>query len=157
LLIQLDSLHHSREYQPDLWMRDEKERFVWTIEHVLPQAEKLPPHWVQMIGAGDTTQASAVQNEYVNRLGNLTLSGHNSDLATSPFQKKRQLAKDRTFLGHKINIGYLNGLALNNLPFVLGDITLSLATAPIWSAEMIEARTEAMVNLLLRANKLPGE
>jgi len=157
VLIQLDVLHHSREYQPDLWMRDEKERFVWTIEHVLPQAEKLPPHWVHMIGVGDPVEAAIVQNKHVNCLGNLTLSGYNSDLATSSFEKKQQLAKDRTFLGHKINIGYHNGLALNNLPFVLGDTTLSLATAPLWSAEMIEARTKAMVNLLLEANKLPGE
>jgi hypothetical protein len=157
LLIQLDLLHHTREYQPDLWARDDKERFVWTIEHVLPQAEKLPQHWIQMIGTGDPIEASAVQDKYVNRLGNLTLSGYNSDLATSSFEKKQQLAKDRTFLGHKINIGYRNGLALNNLPFVLGDNTLSLATATTWSAEMIESRTKTMVNLLLEANKLPGE
>ncbi|HCJ35047.1 MAG TPA: hypothetical protein DHV65_12220, partial [Ktedonobacter sp.] len=157
LLIQLDLLHHTREYQPDLWARDDKERFIWTIEHVLPQAEKLPQHWIQMICAGDPVEASAVQEKYVNRLGNLTLSGYNSDLATSSFEKKQQLSKDRTFLGHKINIGYRNGLALNNLPFMLGDNTFSLATAPTWSAEMIEARTKAMVNLLLEANKLPGE
>ena len=31
VLIQLDQQSHSREYQPDLWARDEKERFVWTI------------------------------------------------------------------------------------------------------------------------------
>jgi len=157
LLIQLDVLYHTREYQPNLWERDDKERFVWTIEHVLPQAEKLSQHWIQMIGAGDPIDASVVQNKYVNRLGNLTLSGYNSDLATSSFEKKQQLAKDRTFLGHKINIGYRNGLALNNLPFMLGDNTLSLATATTWSAEMIEARTKTMVNLLLEANKLPGE
>lgn len=157
LLIQLDLLYHTREYQPDLWARDERERFVWTIEHVLPQAEKLPPHWVQMIAAGDPAKAASVQAAHVNRLGNLTLSGYNSDLATSAFDKKQQLAKDRTFLGHKINIGYRNGLALNNLPFEVSGNTCKLATAPMWSAEMIEARTKAMVNLLIEANKLPGE
>lgn len=156
-LIQLDLLHHTREYQPNLWERDEKERFIWTIEHVLPQAEKLPQHWIQMIGMGNLDKAYAVQEEYVNRLGNLTLSGYNSDLATSSFEKKQQLAKDRTFLGHKINIGYRNGLALNTLPFLLDGQTLSLDTAAIWSDEMIEARTKAMVDLLLEANKLPGE
>jgi Protein of unknown function (DUF1524) len=93
----------------------------------------------------------------VNWNGNLTLSGYNSDLATLSFEKKQQLAKDRTFLGHKINIGYRNGMALNNLPFMLGANTVTLATATTWSAEMIEARTKAMVELLLEANKLPGE
>lgn len=157
LLIQLDLLYHSREYQPDLWERDHKDRFIWTIEHVLPQAEKLPLHWIQMVGAGNPVEASVVQEKYVNCLGNLTLSGYNSDLATSSFEKKQQLAKDRTFLGHRINIGYRNGLALNNLPFMFADNELSLATAPAWSAEMIEARTKTMVTLLLEANKLPGE
>jgi hypothetical protein len=60
-------------------------------------------------------------------------------------------------LGRKINVGYRNGLALNNLPFEVGGITHSLATAPVWTKEMIEARTEAMVKLLSEANKLPGE
>jgi hypothetical protein len=68
LLIQLDLLYYTREYQPDLWARDDKDRFIWTIEHVLPQAEKLPQHWIQMIGAGDPVEASAVQDKYVNRL-----------------------------------------------------------------------------------------
>jgi uncharacterized protein with ParB-like and HNH nuclease domain len=157
LLIQLEGLHYTREYQPDLWARDDKDRFIWTIEHVLPQAEKLPLHWIQMIGAGDPIEASSVQDKYVNLLGNLTLSGYNSDLATSSFEKKQQLAKDRTFLGHKINIGYRNGLALNNLQFTLGDTRLTLASATTWSTELIEARTKTMVDLLLEANKLPGE
>ena len=98
-----------------------------------------------------------MQDKHVDRFGNLTLSGYNSDLATSSFEKKQQLAKDRTFLGQKINIGYRNGLALNNLPLRSGGVAVSLATATAWSAELIEARTKAMVDLLLVANKLPGE
>lgn len=157
LLIQLDMMHNTREYKPDLWMRDDKQRFVWTIEHVLPQAQKLPPPWIQMIAADDPSKASEVQAANVNRLGNLTLSGYNSDLATSCFEKKQQLAEDRTFLGHKINIGYRNGLALNNLRFEMGGNTCTLASATTWTAEGIEARTKAMVTLLIEANKLPGE
>ncbi len=110
-----------------------------------------------MDGAGDPAEATAVQADQVDRLGNLTLSGYNSDLATSSFDKKQQLAKDRTFLGHKINIGYQNGLALNNLPFDVSGTEYRLATVPEWSAKMIEARTKVMVNLLIEANKLPGE
>jgi uncharacterized protein with ParB-like and HNH nuclease domain len=157
LLIQLDMMHNTREYKPDLWMRDDKQRFVWTIEHVLPQAQKLPPSWIQMIAATDPSKASEVQAANVNRLGNLTLSGYNSDLATSCFEKKQQLAEDRTFLGHKINIGYRNGLALNNLRFEMGGSNCTLANATTWTAEAIEARTRAMVTLLIEANKLPGE
>jgi hypothetical protein len=87
VLIQLDLMHHTREYQPDLWARDDKGRFVWTIEHVLPQTENLPDAWIEMIGSGDAHKAGEVQEAFVNRLGNLTLSGYNSDLTTSSFEK----------------------------------------------------------------------
>lgn len=157
LLIQIDQLHHSREYQPDFWARDDKGRFVWTVEHVLPQAEKLPDHWVKMIADGDKEEAARVQDRWVHRFGNLTLSGYNSDLATAAFGKKQKLAKDRSFLGHKINIGYQNGLFLNGLTFPVKEGEFSLSDAPHWNAETIEARTDVMVEMIAKANRLPGE
>jgi hypothetical protein len=157
VLIQLDQLHHSREYKPDLWARDDKGRFVWTVEHVLPQAEKLPDHWVKMIAGGDRQHAADLQDEWVHRLGNLTLSGYNSDLATAPFEKKQKLSKDRSFLGHKINIGYRNGLVLNSLAFKTKTRKYSLADAPHWDTVMIEARTKLLVDMIANANLLPGD
>jgi len=157
VLIQLDEQQHSREYKPDLWNRDEKGRYIWTVEHVLPQTEKLPPAWVQMLAEGDRQRALELQDEWVHKLGNLTLSGFNSDLAISPFEKKQKLAKDRSFLGHKINIGYQNGLYLNSLEFKVGKERYSLATAPCWNEEMIQARTAKLVELVVKANLLPGE
>lgn len=157
VLIQIDQMHHSKEYRPDLWVRDEKGRFVWTVEHVLPQAEKLPVHWIKMIAGGDRQKAADLQDVWVHRLGNLTLSGYNSDLATAAFEKKQKLAKDRNFLGHKINIGYQNGLFLNSLSFTSKAGKSSLADAPHWDAKMIEARTELLVNMVANANLLPGE
>lgn len=157
ILIQLDSLYHSKEYKPDFWIRDDKSRFVWTVEHVLPQAEKLPDHWVKMLAGGDRKNAADLQDEWVHRLGNLTLSGYNSDLATAAFGKKQKLSKDRIFLGHKINIGYQNGLALNSLKFKTKAGKYSLANAPHWDVEMIEARTRLLVEMVANANLLPGE
>lgn len=157
VLIQLDQMHHSREYKPDFWARDEKGKFVWTVEHVLPQAEKLPEHWVKMIANGDRAKASALQDEWVHRLGNLTLSGYNSDLATASFEKKQKLAKDKNVLGHKINIGYQNGLVLNSLQIKTKQGKVSLAEAPQWNTEMISARTDLMVDMIAKANLLPGE
>ena len=157
VLIQIDTLHHSREYKPDFWARDDKGRFIWTVEHVLPQSEKLPDHWVKMIAGGDRQIAGELQADLVHRLGNLTLSGYNSDLATGAFEKKQKLSKDRSFLGHKINIGYQNGLALNSLQFKAKAGISSLADAPHWDADMIKARTNLLVELVVNANLLPGE
>ena len=105
VLRQLDHLHHSREYAPDLWARDDKGRFVWTVEHVLPQTEKLPDHWVKMIAGGNRQKAADLQDNWVHQLGNLTLSGYNSDLGTASFGDKQKLSKNRNILGHKIDIG----------------------------------------------------
>jgi hypothetical protein len=127
------------------------------VEHVLPQAEKLPSHWVKMIADGDRQKAADLQDKLVHRLGNLTLSGYNSDLATAPFEKKQKLAKDRSFLGHRINIGYQNGLVLNSLTFKTKTGSYSLADAPHWDEEMIGARTNLLVGMIVNANLLPGE
>jgi hypothetical protein len=78
-------------------------------------------------------------------------------LATAPFEKKQKLSKDRSFLGHKINIGYKNGLVLNSLPFKTNGGKMSLASAPRWDVEMIKDRTKLMVEMIAKANLLPGE
>jgi uncharacterized protein with ParB-like and HNH nuclease domain len=157
VLIQIDQQHHGREYSPDLWLRNDKGHFVWTVEHVLPQTENLPDHWVQMIADGDKQKASEVQDKYVHHLGNLTLSGYNSDLSTAAFEKKQKLSKDRSFLGHKIDIGYKNNLKLNKLKFNVNSVEMSLSDAPTWNEKTIHARTCALVDVVVKANLLPGD
>jgi hypothetical protein len=156
LLVKLDETHHTREYKPDLWARSEGDKFVWTVEHVLPQTEKIPKEWMKMIAGGDAERAAAIHEQHVDRLGNLTLSGYNSKLATASFEKKQALSEGRTFLGHSIDIGYRNGLALNKLTFPNGTRKTSLATADEWTAEMIEARTRVMVETLLKMYEFEG-
>ena len=110
-----------------------------------------------MIANGDPIEAAEIQQRCAHLLGNLTLSGYNSDLARSPFEKKQKLAKDRSFLGHKINVGYQNKLSLNSLPFPVNGADLSLATTPDWNEATIEARTKKLVDMVVKANLLPGE
>lgn len=157
LLCKLDSVHHTREYKPDLWARDEKEKFVWTIEHVLPQKENISNEWVQMIADGDRARADEIYDRCVDRLGNLTLSGYNSKLSFASLPKKQELAKDRSFLGHRINIGYRNGLALNALQFPLNGKKYSLADVPRWGEDAIQSRTAVIVDRLIELYRFPGE
>lgn len=64
-----------------------------TIEHILPQNQNLSPVWQQMLGP-DWQQ---VQARYLHTLGNLTLTGYNSELGDRPFQeKKAKLAEVHT-------------------------------------------------------------
>lgn len=157
LLIKLDSLYHTREYNPDLWARDEKGRFIWTVEHIFPQTDNMSIEWVQTISDGDKQKAEEVHEKNVHCLGNLTLSGYNSKLATASFSKKQQLYKDQTFLGHKINIGYRNGLSLNNLEFPVNGQLINLATASTLREDMIRSRTKVMTDMLINLYRFRGE
>lgn len=156
MLIQIEEQFTNKQYNPDLWIRDSYNKFVWTVEHVLPQADNLPQHWIDMIAAGDAKKAGQIQSELVHTLGNLTMSGYNADLATSSLLQK-QTKVQKSFLGHLLTIGYQNGLAMNNLSFAYSDSTANLANVATWNEQTIKDRTEVMVNMLLEINRLPTD
>ncbi|MBU3545463.1 DUF262 domain-containing protein [Polynucleobacter sp. MWH-Mekk-B1] len=60
----------------------------YTIEHVLPQNEKLKPEWVTSLG----DNWKSIQDKYLHTLGNLTLTGYNPELSDRPFLEKRDMA-----------------------------------------------------------------
>ena len=59
----------------------------YTIEHILPQNEHLSREWQAALG--DDWQT--VQQTYLHTLGNLTLTGYNSEYSDYPFLKKRDM------------------------------------------------------------------
>lgn len=58
-----------------------------TIEHVMPQKVELADEWKDMLGP----EWKEDQQAWLHRLGNLTLSGFNSELQAAPFLQKRDL------------------------------------------------------------------
>lgn len=155
-LARLDETSHSREYAPNLWARNEKGLYVWTIEHIFPQGNNIPKEWVDMITGGNKEEAEKIRGEWVHCLGNLTLSGYNSRLSNQSFDKKQGKAEANIF-GNKIYIGYKNGLTLNKIEFNTGISEISLATANDWKKEHIIARNEQMVKMLLQLFKFDNE
>lgn len=59
----------------------------YTVEHVLPQNERLTKAWKEMLGA----EWQRVQQEWSNRLGNLTLTGYNSTYSDRSFEDKKTI------------------------------------------------------------------
>lgn len=117
------------EHQVDLWKTTGSNQFVWTIEHIFPQGQKIPTCWVDMIAGGDEVKAKEYQALYVHTLGNLTITGYNSTLSNRSFQEKRdRLDSD------KRPIGYRNGLNLNE----------DVASREAWTVELIRERTEKL-------------
>ena len=60
-----------------------------TIEHVLPQNENLLPAWRGMLGA----DWKLIQETWLHRLGNLTLSGYNTEYSDRDFDEKKTMRK----------------------------------------------------------------
>jgi uncharacterized protein with ParB-like and HNH nuclease domain len=111
-----------------------KNLFVWTVEHIFPQGENIPDHWVDMIADGDRQLASQIRKDYVHKLGNLTLTGYNSQLSNLSLEKKQDRKnKDGRY------IGFNNGLTINE---AIKDISN-------WTKEDIEKRTEYLVKKAL--------
>jgi uncharacterized protein with ParB-like and HNH nuclease domain/predicted transport protein len=81
----------SRSY----WLRrlenhNRKERVPvdeYTIEHILPQTDNLSTQWKSELGP----EWQRIQETWLHTLGNLTLTGYNSELSAKPFLEKRDL------------------------------------------------------------------
>jgi uncharacterized protein with ParB-like and HNH nuclease domain len=129
----------TKESFVDLWARDEKGKFVWTIEHIFPQGENIPIDWIKMIADGDKNRAKKIQEKYVHTIGNLTLTGYNSKLSNFSFDKKRDRAnKEGTYVGYK------NGLFLNE----------KLKSEPGWKQEKIVERGDNLRKMIIELFKI---
>lgn len=155
-LAKLDETSHTREYDPNLWQRNEKGLYVWTVEHIIPQGKNIPSEWVEMIANGSKKAAEKIQGECVHSLGNLTLSGYNSKLSNQSFAKKQAKSVANVF-GTQIYIGYRNGLALNKIEFELNGEQLTLANTDEWKEAHIEARNKVMVEMLVKLFQFDNE
>ena len=118
---------------PDLWSRDKSEKYIFTIEHILPEGKNLKPYWINILAKGDAEKASELQDEFAHRIGNLTLTAYNSNLSNSEFKIKRDKKdKQGNFIGYK------NGLFLNK------EI-LNLEILDDWTIENIKERNKIMI------------
>jgi hypothetical protein len=124
----------TNEMHRDLWTKqkagDNKDIYVWTIEHILPQGENLPSEWITMLGGSEN--ASKTQRALVHTIGNLTITGYNSTLGNRSFIDKR----DRRDANGNF-VGYRNGLSIND----------ALVNREAWTASDIESRTKELVDL----------
>jgi uncharacterized protein with ParB-like and HNH nuclease domain len=142
ILSKLEEEHKTREIFVNSWEKDEKGKFIWTIEHMFPEGENIPKEWVDMIANGNIDDAKKIQTEWTHKLGNLTLTGYNPSLSNFSFEKKRD-RKD----GKGNYIGYKNGLYLNT----------GLAQKQGWTVKDIKERTDELVKESLKLFRESGE
>lgn len=142
ILCKIEETHQTKEIFSDLWMKDEKNKFVWTIEHVFPEGDNIPKKWIEMIASGNRDEAEIIKEKWVHKLGNLTLTGYNQNLSNLSFEEKKE-RKDH----NGKDIGYRNGLYLNR------DIVDEIN----WTENHIRNRTRKLVDEAINLFKTDNE
>ncbi|KQO65178.1 hypothetical protein ASF23_03440 [Curtobacterium sp. Leaf261] len=106
-----------------------------TIEHILPQT--LTPEWSDVLGAEIEPQETIelVHEQVVHSVGNLTLTGYNSELSNRPFPSKQEDFRRSSFTA-------LNRLVLD---------------APTWGREQILARSDWFADHIIAQWMGPNE
>lgn len=127
--------------QIDFWKESDK-RFsmAWNIEHILPQTlsnkwEKVLADWAEK--KGDTRPVREIQESYMNKLGNLTLTQYNSEMGNKPFLEKRDLTKDEKNIGYKVAV-------------LRDGLNKDIINKDNWTPDEIDARTKILVDEILK-------
>lgn len=91
ILIELERRHGNffNKQNKDTLDEYNKGNPIWTLEHILPQNENLKAEWKEMISPEDIDMATNLQKENMHKLGNLTLTGYNSEMSDKSFIEKR--------------------------------------------------------------------
>lgn len=82
ILIKLEnSKRNLREEKINFWDLNQKNQYVWTVEHILPQNPDKKSDWFSYFNKDE-------MEENVHKIGNLTLTAYNQSLSNSSFDKK---------------------------------------------------------------------
>lgn len=103
----------------------------YTIEHIMPQNPKLSAKWQNMLGEN----WQEIQKAYLHTLGNLTLTGYNSELSDHPFDIKKSVEG-----------------GFDDSPLRLNRFMQNI---DIWNEDMINKRAKLLASLAINIWKAP--
>lgn len=141
----------SRSY----WLRrlenyGRKERVAvedYTIEHIMPQNDNLSKDW--KVALGDEWQR--IQQTWLHTLGNLTLTGYNSEYSDRSFQFKQSQATDKNgdiagFSASPLKLNTWNFDITTTNQETNEEVieTVNLGNAKTWNENTIKARAERL-------------
>jgi len=130
----------SRSYWLRRFENFERKEFVavneYTTEHIMPQNEKLNEAW--QVELGENYQE--IQGKWLHTLGNLTLTGYNSEYSDRPFREKRDMKggfKDSPLKVNKMlgQLGQWNEITIQERAARLADHALRIWEEPMLNDE----------------------
>jgi uncharacterized protein with ParB-like and HNH nuclease domain/predicted transport protein len=107
----------------------------YTIEHIMPQNPDLSRQWQEALGP----DWSRVQETCLHTLGNLTLTGYNSEYSDRPFAEKRHMKGGFSESPLRLNAGLGALSAWNELEIERRADRLADQATRVWAAPRLEA------------------
>jgi len=108
----------------------------YTIEHILPQNESLSAEWRSALG----NEWRRVQEQYLHTLGNLTLTGYNSEYSDRPFPEKRDMTGGFAQSPLRLNEGLREVATWNEEAIVSRAERLAERAVSVWPAPKLDAK-----------------
>ena len=107
----------------------------YTIEHILPQNPELSAAWREALGE----EWQRVQQQWLHTLGNLTLTGYNSEYSDRPFVEKRD--RDGGFKQSplKMNAGLGEVEIWNEAAIQKRATSLATQAVKVWQAPIVDS------------------
>lgn len=112
----------------------------YTIEHILPQNDNLSSKWRETLGP----EWQRIRETWLHTLGNLTLTGYNSEYSDHPFAEKRDMPGGFKQSPLRLNEGLgtldtWDETAIQNRADRLANIALTVWPAPKLSTDILDA------------------
>ena len=104
----------------------------YTIEHIMPQNPNLSEEWKRELGS----DFKRIQDSYLHTIGNLTLTGYNSELSDKPFARKKSIEG-----------------GFDQSPIRLNR---SLAKFSVWDEQSINERAKMLADEMIRIWPYPA-
>lgn len=105
----------------------------YTIEHILPQDPNLSAEWRNELGP----EAEQVQERWLHTLGNLTLTGYNSEYSNRAFQQKRDMTDGFKHSPLRVNEGLGTTEAWNEDAIQARAAKLAKEATKVWAAPVL--------------------
>lgn len=106
--------------------------FGYSIEHIIPQDKNLIKEWKDMLGGN----YEEIQSKYLHTIGNLTVTGYNSEMGNKSFQYKRDSEK-----------------GLKNSHLMLNK---DISDLDIWNKYEIEKRADSLAKRAINIWRYPN-
>ncbi len=121
----------------------------YTIEHIMPQNENLSLRWQSALGP----DWERIQHEWLHTLGNLTLTGYNSEYSDRSFQEKRDMEGGFRYSPLKLNEGLGGVEQWDEAAIQARAERLSEQAARVWEAPNLSADVLAAYQEKPRSNE----